>query len=284
MPNASKLIVPSFILLLLSFSHPGFSQDQASATNSNVDEIAGRLVEQLPAKHLQILVLDFSAPDDHSLPFGAYLADEFAAALAKRKGNFEIVDRKQLTSALASMHLPPEKQFDPPTSVILEKAVGANCVVRGSYGEFNGALGITINAEPLSDNDSGESYLVNAKVGLTPEMTAHLGEPLESLRPKGSFRESGKAGMTSPKCIKCPSAHFPVAAIKAGLQGTVELTATVTQEGRAKNIALRKSLGGGLDESAIAAVRDWEFAPALDPDGKPAAVRVKIQCVFHLQK
>jgi TonB family protein len=183
------------------------------------------------------------------------------------------------------MHLPPEKQFDSPTSVILEKAVGANCVVRGSYGEFNGALGITISALPLPEIASpGGGYLVNAKVNLTPEMAAHLGEPLESLRPKGSFRESGKAGMTLAKCIKCPSAQFTAAAIKAGLQGTVELMAIVTQEGRAKNIALRKSLGRGLDESAIAAVRDWEFAPALDPDGKPAAVRVKIQCVFHLQK
>ena len=91
--------------------------------------------------------------------------------------------------------------------------------------------------------------------------------------------------MPSPQVHQMSFGSFPCClTIKAGLQGTVELTATVTQEGRAKNIALRKSLGGGLDESAIAAVRDWEFAPALDPDGKPAAVRVKIQCVFHLQK
>jgi len=84
MLNASKLIVPVFILLLVIFPQRAYSQDRATATSTTLEQMADQLAGKLSSgEHLRIIVLDFSAPDDRSLPFGAYLADEFSAALVK---------------------------------------------------------------------------------------------------------------------------------------------------------------------------------------------------------
>jgi TonB family protein len=43
------------------------------------------------------------------------------------------------------------------------------------------------------------------------------------------------------------------------------------------------SLGKGLDEKAIEAVRTWKFEPAMK-DGKPVAAEIAIEVAFHLYK
>lgn len=67
------------------------------------------------------------------------------------------------------------------------------------------------------------------------------------------------------------------------IQGLVILEVVIGADGRAHGAVVTKSLGYGLDEEAIHAVRDvWRFKPALGPDGKPAAVRMLIEIDFHL--
>ena len=42
-----------------------------------------------------------------------------------------------------------------------------------------------------------------------------------------------------------------------------------------------RSLGLGLDEQAVEAVRQWRFRPALK-DGKPLAIEAEVEVTFHL--
>ena len=49
---------------------------------------------------------------------------------------------------------------------------------------------------------------------------------------------------------------------KAKFQGTVVLSVTVGTDGRASHIQVQRSLGLGLDEKAIEAVKQWRFKPA----------------------
>jgi TonB family protein len=49
-----------------------------------------------------------------------------------------------------------------------------------------------------------------------------------------------------------------------------------------KWLRVEKGLDFGLTEQAIAAVRKWRFKPATGPDGKPAAVRIRVEVQFHL--
>jgi periplasmic protein TonB len=64
-------------------------------------------------------------------------------------------------------------------------------------------------------------------------------------------------------------------------QGTVLLRVVVGPDGRPRDVRVQRSLGMGLDEKAIAAVRQWKFEPAM-LDGRPVAVQVNIEVSFRL--
>ena len=55
----------------------------------------------------------------------------------------------------------------------------------------------------------------------------------------------------------------------------------VDQQGRPRNIHIARSLGLGLDEKAIDAVKRWKFTPGTK-DGIPVAVQVNVEVSFRL--
>jgi len=63
-------------------------------------------------------------------------------------------------------------------------------------------------------------------------------------------------------------------ALKAGIEGTVVLDLVVAEDGRVRDIVVVKGLGHGLDEAALAALRDCRFSPG-EKDGKAVAVRIR---------
>ncbi len=98
----------------------------------------------------------------------------------------------------------------------------------------------------------------------------------------GGVFNAGTGGYGYPACLYCPQAQYSDEAVKAKYQGTVEILATITPDGRATDIHIIKGVGLGLDEKAIEAVRSWRFRPALGPNGQPAPVRQVIEVTFHL--
>jgi len=97
----------------------------------------------------------------------------------------------------------------------------------------------------------------------------------------GLFR-AGVNGVGSPACIYCPQPEYSDEARKAKYQGTVLLDVTVTVDGRVINPIVIKGPGLGLEEKAIAAVKNWKLRPAVGPNGKPVNSRVQIEVLFHL--
>jgi periplasmic protein TonB len=109
--------------------------------------------------------------------------------------------------------------------------------------------------------------------GLGPGNTAGTGG--------GDFR-AGVNGVGSPICIYCPPPEYSDEARKAKYQGTVLLDVTVTSDGRVINPFVIKGPGLGMEEKALAQVRNWKMRPALGPSGKPVNCRVQIEVTFHL--
>jgi len=97
----------------------------------------------------------------------------------------------------------------------------------------------------------------------------------------GVFR-AGLNGVGSPMCIYCPQPEYSDEARKAKYQGTVLLDVTVTADGRVLNPQVLKGPGLGLEEKAIAQVKNWKMRPAVGPSGKPVNCRVQIEVTFHL--
>ena len=95
----------------------------------------------------------------------------------------------------------------------------------------------------------------------------------------GVFRVGG--GVSAPKAISTPDPEYSEEARKAKFQGTCVLWLIVGPDGHPRDIKIARTLGLGLDEKAIEAVKNWRFEPAMK-DGKPVAVQINVEVSFRL--
>jgi protein TonB len=77
-------------------------------------------------------------------------------------------------------------------------------------------------------------------------------------------------------------AKYTDEARRRGTTGNVLLEIVVTRDGAVGEVSVRRGLGGGLDERAIEAVRQWKFAPARRL-GQPVDVIVEVAVEFMLR-
>jgi TonB family protein len=77
-----------------------------------------------------------------------------------------------------------------------------------------------------------------------------------------------------------PPPQYTEEARKAGIAGTVVLEATLGKDGCLRDVRPIRTLGYGLDESAIEAVRRWKFEPFLK-NGVTAETRVAGELTFN---
>jgi TonB family protein len=95
----------------------------------------------------------------------------------------------------------------------------------------------------------------------------------------GVYRVGG--GVSAPALIHKVEPKYSEEALKAKYQGTVILYVEISPDGRAVNPRVVRSLGLGLDEKAIEAVRKWKFRPGYK-DGKAVTVVAQIEVNFRL--
>jgi periplasmic protein TonB len=95
----------------------------------------------------------------------------------------------------------------------------------------------------------------------------------------GVFHVGG--GVSAPRPVFSPDPEYSEEARKAKYQGTVVLGLVVGPDGRPRDMKVLRSLGLGLDEKAIEAVKNWRFDPAVK-DNKPVAVYISVEVDFRL--
>jgi TonB family protein len=95
----------------------------------------------------------------------------------------------------------------------------------------------------------------------------------------GVYRVGG--GVTAPALLSKIEPEYSEEARKAKYQGTVLLYIQVDPTGKAINMRVLHSLGLGLDEKAMEAVKKWKFKPGTK-DGKPVTVEAQIEVNFRL--
>ena len=95
----------------------------------------------------------------------------------------------------------------------------------------------------------------------------------------GAYRVGG--GVSAPRALITPDPEYSEEARKAKYQGTVVLWVIVGSDGRVHDLRVQRSLGLGLDEKAMEAVRNWKFEPA-KKDGQPVAVQINVEVNFRL--
>lgn len=97
----------------------------------------------------------------------------------------------------------------------------------------------------------------------------------------GGVFKVGAGGVTAPRQVYAPDPDYSEEARKVKHQGSVVLWMIVGADGRTHNIKVQRSLGMGLDEKAIEAVKTWRFEPA-KKDGQPVNVQINVEVFFRL--
>src|SRR5438093_12210057 len=88
-------------------------------------------------------------------------------------------------------------------------------------------------------------------------------------------------GVTAPRGVSRVEPRYSDAALAARVQGTVVLEAVISADGVPKIVRVVRSLGYGLDESAIAALERWRFNPGRK-DGLPVNVSLDVEFKLNL--
>jgi len=96
----------------------------------------------------------------------------------------------------------------------------------------------------------------------------------------GVFRVGG--GVSPPSVLSRVEPQYSEEARKARYQGTVVLEAIVRKDGTVDILRVVRSLGFGLDENAIDALKKWKFRPGTK-GGIPVDVALNIEVNFNLR-
>jgi TonB family protein len=90
------------------------------------------------------------------------------------------------------------------------------------------------------------------------------------------------SGVEPPRLLREVKATYTDEARRANITGEVAMEITIRRDGSVSDVRILKGLGGGLNERAVAAVRQWRFAPAR-LKGTPVDVIVEVSMEFSLR-
>ena len=118
--------------------------------------------------------------------------------------------------------------------------------------------------------------------GIGPGRGSGLGDGTGGGTGGGAYQPGN--GVTSPVVIREKTPEYTSDAMRAKIQGTVEVEAIVMPDGSVGQIRIVRSLDDrfGLDQKAVEAVRQWRFEPGRR-QGQPVAVIVTIELTFTLR-
>lgn len=88
-------------------------------------------------------------------------------------------------------------------------------------------------------------------------------------------------GVSAPVVVHSVEPEFTEDARKANFQGTVSIQLIVDSQGNPQDVRVMHSLGMGLDQKAVDAVRQYKFRPAMYQN-HPVAVQMVIEVDFRL--
>ena len=91
-------------------------------------------------------------------------------------------------------------------------------------------------------------------------------------------------GVSQPRLLSEVKPQYTADAMRAKVQGTVLVVCVVRADGTITDVRVARSLDPtfGLDQQAIAAVKQWKFAPGTRL-GEPVAVQITVELTFTLR-
>jgi protein TonB len=127
---------------------------------------------------------------------------------------------------------------------------------------------------------SGGGAGTGAGRGVGEGTGAGIGPGTDAGEGGGPFRPG--SGISPPKLLREVKADYSEDARRAGIEGEVVLEIVVRRDGSVGDVRVKRGVDRGLDQRAIAAVRQWRFTPATRR-GAPVEVIVEVGVDFRLR-
>ncbi|MGH9742365.1 MAG: energy transducer TonB [Candidatus Acidiferrum sp.] len=278
--NRAQFLLRILILAHVQVLATGLQAQTATpSVDPAISEIATRIARSLQEKHAKkIIVADLRGPEGQSNPIGKWLADELSESLSRNFPALEVIARPADQASSGHDHAEDSLASAQQSVKNWAHRLGANVVIMGTFAKTSDGLAISLEAERCT----GSELFLGVVTGIVPvtnDITSLSNKPIPELRT--GIHRAGVAGFGIPACIYCPPPQITREARQAKSQGPVVLEVTITTDGRATNISVKKSPGKALETAALDAVGKWRFKPAIGPDGRPAAVICPIEITFR---
>jgi TonB family protein len=189
------------------------------------------------------------------------------------KGRLPKAALRQFTPPAAVVpNADPKLSIDP--SIVAPPDLNLPQVNMAQYGDPLAKMGL-----PSNGPGSGAGIGSGAGGGVGSGIGVGVGPGTGGSFGGGVFHIGG--GVSAPTLLYKVEPEYSEEARKAKYQGVVILYVEVDPSGRAQNMRVLHSLGLGLDERAIEAVKKWRFRPGFK-DGKAVTVAAQIEVSFRL--
>ena len=172
---------------------------------------------------------------------------------------------------------PIERPPDPlPSRVLVAPVVAAAADPREREGVINQTRDRPASQGPGVSGGAGAGQGTGNGEGLG----AGIGDGAGAGTGGGPYRPG--SGITAPRLLREVKAEYTDEARRRGMTGDVLLEIVVRRDGSVGDVSVLRGLGAGLDQRAIAAVRQWRFDPAR-LRGTPVDVIVEVAVEFTLR-
>ncbi len=190
----------------------------------------------------------------------------------------ELKGPEKVTVPVESKPKPVETKVPPPATLIIPAQPTAS-----SIQELPGMISQIPTVTPSQGSGVGGGAGTGTGSGIGPGNGAGLG-PGSGGGTGGGEYQLGSAGVVSPQVVHEVKPEYTSGAMRAKVQGVVEIEAAILPDGTVGRVRITRSLDDqfGLDQKAIEAVRRWRFRPGTR-FGQPATIVVDIELTFTLR-
>jgi TonB family protein len=269
-------------LALSSTIHAGFLiTAMIIATVGLTPRAASIVAPDEPVKDMRLVFLATPGPGGGG--GGGGLRQKLPPPKARREGRAALsspLPTRQPPKPVEPAVAPPEPEPAPlaaePLPVVVAPIVRAPADDRDRAGVLQQSRADTESRGPGQGGGSGSG----TGTGLGSGDGAGVGPGSGGGTGGGPYRPG--AGIVAPRLLKEVRGDYTDQARRAGIAGDVILEVIVRRDGTVGDVKVLQGLGGGLNERAIQAVRQWRFAPATR-QGVPVDVVVEVAMEFELR-
>jgi periplasmic protein TonB len=241
--------------------------------------------ERLQSEPVSTRLVFIASPGPGGGGGGGGLRQKAPPPRAQRKGKSSLDSPIPIRKAPKPVEPVPEPEPPPPPPVVkpepLPPVVAPVATVAANQEDRPGVIDTPAPKESESRGPGvGGGVGSGTGTGLGKGDGSGIGEGSGGGMGGGPYRPGG--GIMPPRLLKEVKAGYTEDARLRNLEGEVVLEIVVRRDGSVSDVKLISGLPNGLNERAIAAVRQWRFAPATRL-GQPVDVIVEVAVEFKLR-